>query len=121
MRPVTFSLPIHLRSVANLREHWRVKAKHAKAERHVAGLAARALLPREIGWPIVVTITRVAPRSLDGDNLQAAAKAIRDGIADALGLKSDSDPRVTWVYGQAQGKPCHVRVEIKCGSTAFVV
>ena len=33
------------------------------------------------------------------DNLQSALKGVRDGCADALGVK-DNDPRVVWEYGQ---------------------
>ena len=47
----------------------------------------------------VVTITRIAPRALDDDNLAASAKHVRDGIADAMGL-DDRDPRVRWRYAQ---------------------
>lgn len=36
---------------------------------------------------------------MDGDNLQAACKGLRDGIADRLGV-DDGDPRVTWHYAQ---------------------
>lgn len=53
--------------------------------------------------PVVATLVRIAPRSLDGDNLQTCLKAERDGVGDALGLKSDADPRVTWWYAQERG------------------
>jgi hypothetical protein len=38
----------------------------------------------ERGEPSLTTITRIASRSLDDDNLIGACKAIRDGIAEAL-------------------------------------
>lgn len=63
--------------------------------------------------PVVVTITRVAPRALDDDNLAYAAKAIRDGIADALGVR-DNDPRVSWRYEQRKPeRGCKPAVEIR--------
>jgi len=51
---------------------------------------------------LVVTLCRVAPRTLDDDNLRGATKGLRDGVADALGI-NDNDPRVTWEYQQRRG------------------
>lgn len=63
--------------------------------------------------PCTVTLTRIAPRPLDGDGWQSAAKPIRDGVADFLGVK-DNDPRVTWNYAQRKGRvrECAVEIEI---------
>ena len=38
------------------------------------------------------------------DNLAAALKHVRDGVADALGM-DDGDPRLVWLYGQRRGRP----------------
>jgi hypothetical protein len=58
-----------------------------------------------------VTITRIAPRELDSDNLASCAKGIRDGVADALRV-DDGDERIRWTYKQERGKPA-VRVDIE--------
>lgn len=107
-------LPLRLVSTANLREHWAVKARRVKAQRQATGLALR----HEGGtWmsppttPMVITMTRIAPRPLDGDNCQNAAKAVRDGVADWL-KTADNDPLLTWVYQQRKGKPKEYAVEI---------
>jgi hypothetical protein len=107
VQPVTVILPMHLPSVANLREHWAKRAKRAKAHRQ-AGMA----VPR-VPLPCTVRLIRVAPRKLDDDNLVSCFKNCRDGIADRLGVK-DNDPRVRWEYGQdtGRGKPYAVRIEI---------
>lgn len=52
--------------------------------------------------PVVVTLTRIAPRDFDSDNLAMSFKAARDGIADALGV-DDGSARVTWRYAQRRG------------------
>lgn len=91
-------LPIATVSEANRRDHWTVKAKRVKAHRN----AAWALCP-VYPLPCIVTLTRIAPRALDDDNLRSATKAARDGIADRLGI-DDRDPRVEWRYAQAKGK-----------------
>lgn len=95
-------LPIKVVSVANLREHWSTRAKRAKIHRSTAKmmLTQWGLHPE---LPVTVTLTRIGVKTLDGDNLQGACKAARDGVADWLGL-DDADPRVTWVYAQQRGK-----------------
>lgn len=103
-------LPLRIESVANNREHWTKKARRTKRHRNGAELIpARLLCPP----PCTVVLTRIAPRSLDGDNLQSGFKALRDGIADRLGV-DDKDPRVEWRYQQEKGRPREygARVEI---------
>lgn len=64
---------------------------------------------------LTVTLTRYSSGvGLDPfDNLPAALKPVVDGVADALGLKNDRDPRVTWVAKQEKcPRGCRgVRVE----------
>lgn len=100
-------LPLRIESVANKREHWSKRAARTKLHRFAAvAVPAHPL-------PCVVTLTRIAPRELDGDNLQSGFKALRDGIADRLGVK-DNDPRIEWRYRQARGraKEYAARVEV---------
>lgn len=108
------TLPIRAVNTSNAREHWAARAKRAKAHRS----GARLLL-RRFGWEefgalpgIIVTLTRVAPRALDDDGNVTSLKAVRDGVADALGLPNDRDPRVTWGYAQRRGKVREYAVEI---------
>jgi len=98
-------IPVKIESSLNLREHWRVKANRNSSHRSAAWFALKA----EAKWraeilPCTVTLTRIAPRELDGDNLQGGFKSIRDGVADWLGV-SDNDKRITWVYRQEKGAP----------------
>lgn len=62
--------------------------------------------------PCVVTLTRISPRLLDDDNLRPALKAVRDGVADRLGV-DDRDPRVEWRYAQRKGAQKAVEVEME--------
>lgn len=76
----------------------------------LAGAGVGAALGRW-GWPCaIVRIVRVAPRQLDSDNAESAAKSVRDGIADAIRVH-DRDQRVVWLVDQERGQAC-VRVEI---------
>jgi hypothetical protein len=49
---------------------------------------------------------------MDSDNLAIAAKSLRDGVADKLGI-DDGDPRITWAYAQEKSKGYAVRIEIQ--------
>lgn len=94
----------------NVREHWAAKAKRAKKQRGETFLQLRcAALGHEV--PCTVTLTRIAPRSLDGDNLQASLKNVRDGVADWLKV-DDRDARVNWLYGQRRGGVKELAVEV---------
>lgn len=108
---IAVTLPLRLLSEANERGHWSKGAKRAKEQRAATLWAVRArIVPSRGGWavmpdwrrfsgPLAVTLTRIAPRKLDGDNLQRACKAVRDGVADALGV-DDGDERIEWRYEQ---------------------
>jgi len=104
---VSFTVPIKASTTLNTRAHWAEKARRAKAER--AAVAYR--WPRLDIEPVVtVTLTRIGPRELDGDNLTSALKGIRDGVAAKLRL-DDACRLVAWCYRQERGEPA-VRVEL---------
>lgn len=99
-------IPLRLVNSTNAREHWAARAKRAKRDREAAYLATR-----KAALPCVVTITRIGKRMMDDDNVRAACKSIRDGIALRLGV-DDADPRVTWRYRQETAREYSVRIEI---------
>ena len=53
-----------------------------------------------------------AKARLDGDNLQSGFKAVRDGVADWLGV-DDGHHLVDWQYKQRSAGPKVYRVEIE--------
>jgi hypothetical protein len=100
-------IPIRTVSEANQREHNLTKAKRVRSHRETTALLMRRLLKKgEV--PDVIVLTRLAPKALDGDNLQSALKGCRDGIQDALGI---NDRHLNFVYAQEQSKSYGVRVE----------
>ena len=109
LTPVEIYLRIPTVSEANKREHWAAKAKRVKSQRSTAKFETQDLLMLKM--PLSVTLTRVSPRPLDDDNLRGALKAVRDGIADRLGI-NDRDPRVAWLYSQRRGKKGEQAVEV---------
>ena len=118
-------LPVRVRSASNLREHWSERARRTRAQR----MAAYAVVNGELvgrhevrvraalraGGLDVLLHRLLGPRDrrMDDDNLAAALKPVRDGVADALAV-NDADPRITWTCRQSKlvGERGSVVVEI---------
>ena len=90
-------------SEANARGSWHAGASRAKNHRAMAfrAMAGTNLAPVGAG-PLVIVLTRIGPRRLDDDNAARSIKAVRDGVADALGL-DDGHESLTWLVQQERG------------------
>jgi hypothetical protein len=101
------TVPVKIESSLNLREHWRVKANRNTSHRAAAFIALRQACPKfnPAILPCEVTLTRIAPRELDDDNLAGGFKSVRDGVADWLGVDDGDKETVRWHYRQQKGKP----------------
>lgn len=109
---IDVEVPIVTTSKLNDRVHWAVKAKAARRER-AATLLMLLTTSGPPPLPVTVTLTRVAPRELDDDNVRGALKCVRDEVASWLGV-DDRDARVTWGYAQAKGQPgVRIRIEAR--------
>lgn len=85
----------------NNREHWRTRHRRVKRERGQVALACRDLVGRfPRGAELLVLLVRVAPGTLDDDNLRGSLKAVRDEVARLLGRSDDAKAGVVWDYGQ---------------------
>jgi hypothetical protein len=116
---VVVTLPLKTVSEMNMREHWAPKSRRAAQARMIAKWSCSAPLchlreglAKGYTAGVVVTLTRIAPRALDDDNLRSALKAVRDGVTDALGLACDRDARLTWAYAQERGRPKEYAVRV---------
>ncbi|HET9554380.1 MAG TPA: hypothetical protein VFP50_15565 [Anaeromyxobacteraceae bacterium] len=115
-------LPVQLVSAANLREHWSARRRRVKAHRDGAALLVRMAL-RRVGAPpppYLVTLTRVIGprgRELDDDNLRSALKAVRDGIAEALGVDDGDRSAVVWNYAPEERGRWGARIRIEGGAS----
>lgn len=94
-------VPIHTVSEANTRGHWGAKNARAQDQRETIKLVASAhlrasALPRNL----VVKLVRIGVGHLDDDNLRGAFKAIRDGLADFIGIDDKHVDLVRYEYGQ---------------------
>jgi hypothetical protein len=91
-----------------------LKSKERRQQREATMLQVLSLSPLP-DLPVIVTVTRLAPSGgLDPhDGLGAALKGVIDGTADALGLKNDRDPRVTWQLAQERGPRGYYGVRVR--------
>lgn len=109
---MTITLPIRLVSVANgSHGHWTARYGRNKMLRGLVCLKLAATREKPPLFPVVVTLTRTSPGTLDDDNLAYAFKSCRDSVADFLGVK-DNDPRIEWRYAQVRGKAREYAVRV---------
>lgn len=97
---VRVSLPWPSRVLSpNARSHWAVKAAAVKGHRTYAWAATLDEIGRtKPGWESAELHWEFHPKTkhpVDDDNIQAACKAYRDGIAGALGI---DDSKFTTTY-----------------------
>ena len=95
----SYLIPIKTVTGLNAREHWRVRAKRVKAERHTT-----ASIVQPFWTPCIVRMVRLSPALCDDDNLQGACKAIRDEIARICGVDDGPSGPIQWVYAQEKCK-----------------
>lgn len=114
---IDVTLSLRLQSEANMRDHWSAKARRTKEQRDIVKMAlwryCQPIRNRIDAWngPISIVITRIGPRALDKDNAYRSAKAVTDGIADALKI-DDGDDRLHWKVHQKKGRSNEYAVNI---------
>jgi len=123
---ISMLLAVRVESEANLQAasygQRMAKARRTKIQRSIAkNMVGQAL--RDIGIrpgyfdagnkDCLVVLTRIAPRSLDDDNLPRSFKAIRDGIAEALGMDDNTKSKLKWQYAQEKGPPKQYAIRIQ--------
>jgi hypothetical protein len=105
---ITARVDIQLARGQNNREHHRVRAARVAAERKATRLALAAgdwrgdpvsLRRAELGARVTI-VRPFVTTPLDGDNLSAACKAVRDEVAAFLGV-DDASARLHWIYLQS--------------------
>lgn len=108
--------PVFLRSEGNIHDHWTARKKR----KDVIKMLMRSQLAgmEKPGLPCKIIFTRIAPRSLDIDNLWFSMKVSIDAISDWLipGLppgKADSDERIEIACKQKKGKPREYALEVE--------
>lgn len=118
MARVIASFDLATVSEANTRQLWQVRARRARGQRQTtaAQLAASGFDPEALvaGKP-TITLVRVGRRALDTDNLAGALKAVRDAVAEWLGVDDGPKGPVTWAYHQEVTRAPLGKVRIEVG------
>jgi hypothetical protein len=123
MSAVIITLPIKTESESNLREHWGAKHRRSSKQRWNTKIIVQSKLnslpsdhPLMVAIrkyrPLSITLVRLAPRKLDEGNIQAAFKAVQDGVSDALDI-DDGSPLLHWSYEQRKGEPKEYSVVVR--------
>jgi hypothetical protein len=101
MIPVAcWTLNLKTVSESNCSEHWTKKSKRHKQQQFFIRTSFNKEV-KNLQLPCKITLTRLANRKLDDDNLVSAFKWIRDQLADCIVPgkakgHADSDPRIKW-------------------------
>ncbi len=101
-------------STANAREHWRARAERSRNERAAvrAHFQHEQIAPLEFGETCVVKLTRIGPARMDSDNVIGSFKAIRDQVADCLGVDDGDEATIVFKYAREKGEFA-VRIELE--------
>ena len=114
MTQIIINVPIRIRSEANIAAHWTAKYKHRKS---ILKILNNYFPKEQLTPPCAVTLTRIAPRTLDYDNLVYSMKYIRDYVADKLvpnlaAGRADNTPGLSFFYDQRKGNPKEYSLEL---------
>jgi hypothetical protein len=127
---VRWILPLRTVSEANSSEHWSKKARRHRMQHYFVRLSYNKNVPC-MHLPCKATLTRLAPRQLDTDNLLTSMKYIRDELSECiLGIEkkiyrtakgkfksicghNDSDPRISWHYDQRKSKTYGIEITLE--------
>lgn len=110
---ITITVPIRTVSEPNSRDSRDVVARRVKRQRASVQALLLSVGKCNLEPPFVVTITRIAPKSFDSDNLGASHKAIRDQVAEWLGHDDSQRSPITWRNELRKGGVRTYGVEIK--------
>lgn len=114
---IDLELPLRLPSPNETRgEHWSRTSRRAELHKLIVTAHIRWRLRAVDGlvWPgWHVTLTRLSPGRMDPGNFEITFKHVQDGVAQAIGVPDERDPRYRWSYGQEKTKAFGVRIRVE--------
>lgn len=112
-KKLEITFPMRLKSEANLREHWAIKARRTREQRRLTTIFLS--LADKPSVPCECVLTRMSPRKLDSDNLARAFKAVRDAVAKWIGVDDGDEKKIKWTYRQEKNKSHCVNIFFREG------
>ena len=99
-----------------MQEHWTKKHKRKKEVQRAVLYSLKSL--KKPKFPVRITFTRIAPRTLDLDNLVSSMKSVLDAACSWLtpGLaagRADGVEGLEFCWRQKKGKPKEYGLEIQ--------
>jgi hypothetical protein len=112
---IEVDVPVYARIEANTGGSLRGKIKRKTA---LGDITAESLprLSEPFPLPCVVTLTRYSAKKPDDENSSHSLKAVRDAVADWLGVDDGDETKVRWRYRRAAGWVACVRIRVEHGS-----
>ena len=108
---IAVEIPVKIISTANARLN-RFKLASMNKSHRMAARNAMAQVAQAPALPLTIVLTRIGPKTLDTDNLAGGFKAVRDGIADWLGV-DDGSSQLDWQYLQRSAGAGVYAVEVE--------
>jgi hypothetical protein len=118
MMTLVAKLTMPLPNFANVRMHWRAKAKIVAEQREAVtwallGAGMHRFWRPTAEHPWTVTLVRVSPQRCDDDGVVTSLKATRDAIAAFVGVDDADKHIVKYLYDDARGKKVGVEIYVE--------
>jgi hypothetical protein len=119
VKQLVASLTMRLPNFANVRTHYRVKAKIVAEQRETVTWALMgSMLPTWFEQPSaekpwLVTLVRVSPQQMDDDGVVSSLKGVRDAIAAFVGVDDKHKHIVRYAYDDERGKKVGVKIYVE--------
>lgn len=112
--PITIHIPLRTGRGLNDRESRFARSERVKKERKAVWACWWRRSALQVKFPVEVLLVRISPGhvELDDDNLRGSLKAVRDQVADELGVNDGDRAKVRFDYHQERG-PWGVRVQLQ--------
>jgi hypothetical protein len=123
VNPITISLPLRTRNTLNMQTgNSRLGGiLRTRERRRIRSVTLQLVTPHLLHLrgielpPLLVTLTRLSAGTMDDDGLASSLKAVRDGVAQAVGIDDGDRARLRFRYEQRKvprgGFGVEVRIE----------
>lgn len=116
MNRISFTVALKTGNGLNDRAHWGTRSKKVKKERSVIAMAWLVFAGRgpRLEPPVKARLTRIKPagKMMDDDNLKGSLKAVRDQVAEQIGVDDRDKTKIVFDYDEQYG-PWGVRIEVE--------